>query len=88
MLMLCTQPEIACKIGAMERSSQQLTRQAGRSFFLTATQLDLEYSAVACIPNMPEFQKQRLLTLWRKQFGVLLALNAMVMSARFVKSFH
>ena len=37
-----------------------------RSFFLTVIQPDLEYSAVACIPNMPEFQKQRLLTLWRK----------------------
>ena len=46
--------------------TRQLTRQARRSFFLTVIQPDLEYSAVACVPNMPEFQKQRLLTLWRK----------------------
>ena len=58
--------KVARKIGALKRSSRQLTRQARRSFFLTVIQPDLEYSAVACIPNMPEFQKQRLLTLWRK----------------------
>ena len=57
---------VARKIGAMKRSSRQLTWQARRSFFSTVIQPDLEYSAVACIPNMPEFQKQRLLTLWRK----------------------
>ena len=58
--------KVARKIGALRRSSRQLTRQARRSFFLTVIQPDLEYSAVACIPNMPEIQKQRLLTLWRK----------------------
>ena len=58
--------KVARKIGALKRSSRQLTRQARRSFFLTVIQPDLEYSAVACIPNMPELQKQRLLTLWRK----------------------
>ena len=57
---------VARNIGALRRSSRQLTRQARRSFFLTVIQPDLEYSAVACIPNMPESQKQRLLTLWRK----------------------
>ena len=58
--------KVASKIGALKRSSRQLTRQARRSFFFTVIQPDLEYSAVAYIPNMPEFQKQRLLTLWRK----------------------
>ena len=57
--------KVARKIGALKRS-RQLIRQARRSFFFTVIQPDLEYSAVACIPNMPEFQKQRLLTLWRK----------------------
>ena len=45
--------KVARKIGALRRSSRQLTRQARRSFFLTVIQPDLEYSAVACIPNMP-----------------------------------
>ena len=45
--------KVARKIGALKRSSRQLTRQARRSFFLTVIQPDLEYSAVACIPNMP-----------------------------------
>ena len=58
--------KVARKIGALKRSSRQLTRQARRSFLLTVIQPDLQYSAVACIPNMPESQKQCLLTLWRK----------------------
>ena len=37
-----------------------------RSFFLSVIQPDLEYAAGACVPSMPESQRQRLLSLWRK----------------------
>ena len=58
------QPDLAHS--AVKSSSRQLTRHARWSFFLTVIQPDLAHSAVVCIPNMPKFQKQRLLTLWRK----------------------
>ena len=54
------------KIGAMKRTSRQLSLKARRSFFLSVIQPDLEYAAGACVPSMPESQRQRLLSLWRK----------------------
>ena len=43
-----------------------LSLKARRSFFLSVIQPDLEYAAGACVPSMPESQRQRLLSLWRK----------------------
>ena len=58
--------KVARKIGAMKRTSRQLSLKARRSFFLSVIQPDLEYAAGACVPSMPESQRQRLLSLWRK----------------------
>ena len=61
--------KVARKIGAMKRTSRQLSLKARRSFFLSVIQPDLEYAAGACVPSMPESQRQRLLSLWRKAVG-------------------
>ena len=58
--------KVVRKIGAMKRTSRQLSLKARRSFFLSVIQPDLEYAAGACVPSMPESQRQRLLSLWRK----------------------
>ena len=58
--------KVARKIGAMKRTSRQLSLKARRSFFLSVIQPDLEYATGACVPSMPESQRQRLLSLWRK----------------------
>ena len=58
--------KVARKIGAMKRTSRQLSLKARGSFFLSVIQPDLEYAAGACVPSMPESQRQRLLSLWRK----------------------
>ena len=51
--------KVARKIGAMKRTSRQLSLKARSSFFLSVIQPDLEYAAGACVPSMPESQRRR-----------------------------
>ena len=58
--------KIARKIGALRRSSRQLTPTARRQFFVSVIQPDFEYAASTFVPTMSTAQKNRLLGLWRK----------------------
>ena len=58
--------KIARKIGALRRSSRQLTPTACRQFFVSVIQPDFEYAASTFVPTMSTAQKNRLLGLWRK----------------------
>ena len=59
--------KIARKIGALRRSSRQLTSPtARRQFFISVIQPDFEYAASTFVPTMSAAQKNRLLGLWRK----------------------
>ena len=58
--------KVSRKIGALRRSTPQLTPASRRLFFLTVIQPDFEYAASAIVTSMPFSQKQRLLSLWRR----------------------
>ena len=51
--------KIARKIGALRRSSRQLTPTARRQFFISVIQPDFEYAASTFVPTMSATQKNR-----------------------------
>ena len=58
--------KVSRKIGALRRSTHQLTTASRRLFFLTVIKPAFEYAASAIVTSKPFSQKQRLLSLWRR----------------------
>ena len=60
------QKKIARKIGALRRSSRQLTPTARRQFLLSVIQPDFDYASSSTVPVMTTTLQNRLTSLWRK----------------------